>query len=270
MNHVRKYGLMFIGFLAICTFCISVVSCHDEVEDNDTPNDNQTAAAFFSSLDDNIDSFMNSNIVLKESALNSTNTNTRSQSIVGTRKLYVDLSYAETPVAIETIKTPKQILNLVKTTGAEISLIDDGTYTHTLTISEEESLSALNPLILDSKKYLYGKGFSEIEIQTMLKENNVDESALVPFVLSLTEEEEYQNSNSTNTLYITRSVDWNRAGRCAIHALGFDALAGLAQSSAKTWSKAVLKTVFKTVASKMVGPVGVTIAVIDFSLCYWG
>lgn len=32
----------------------------------------------------------------------------------------------------------------------------------------------------------------------------------------------------------------------------------------------VLKTVFKTVASKMVCPVGVAIAVIDFSLCYWG
>lgn len=270
MEQVKKtMDLCSLAVLAICTICIFAVSCQEETEAPPSLNESQTAATFISSLDDNVDSFMNTDIVITESTL--TPSSTRSQSVTATRKLYVDLSDIDTPVVLDTIKTPKQIMNLVKTTGAEISLKDDGTYTHTLTISEEESLTALNPLILDSKKYLYGKGFTEAEIQTMLKENHVDESALVPFVLSLTEEEEYQQYNIVNNeLYITRSVDWNRAGRCAVRALGFDALAGLAQSTAKTWSKAVLKTVFKTVASKMVGPVGVAIAVIDFSLCYWG
>lgn len=269
MHNLRKIGLMLIGLLAISTICVFVVSCQEEEEkDNISLNDEQPTSSFMSSLGTNVDSFMNTPIVLNESD-NSTNTNTRTQNVVLTRNLYVDLSYVDTSVTLESIKTPGQILNLVKTTGADISLINDGTYTHTLTISEEDCLSALNPLIIDSKQYLYGKGFTESEIQTMLKENNVDESALVPFVLSLTEEEVYQQSNAI-TSTAANSVDLDRVGRCAVHALGFDALAGLAQSTAKTWSKAVLKTVFKTVAAKMVGPVGVSIAIIDFSLCYWG
>lgn len=154
-------------------------------------------------------------------------------------------------------------------TGAGISLDDDVTFTHTILVSERESLSALNPLISDSKKYLYDKGFSESEIQTMLKENNVDESSLVPFVISLTESEQYQNSISRNELYSTPTLDWRRVKTCAFKALGADILAGALQSSTKTWTKAVLKRLFKTVAARMFGPVGVTVAVIEFSICYF-
>lgn len=256
--------------LMICFISFLGVSCQHEVEENYTSEFNETEDQFILKLNGNITSFMNSAIVSSDSVKNQITKSITTPHNVPIRELYIDLSVTDEPIVLDSIKTPLQILNLVKKTGAEISLIDDGTFTHSLSISEEESLLALNPLIQESKIYLYNKGFTESEIQQMLKENDVDESALVPFVLLLTEEEEYQKSILLDpSSLMTRNVDLNRAGRCAINAL-FDALAGFAQSTAKTWSKAVLKTVFKTVATKMVGPVGVAIAVIDFSLCYWG
>lgn len=187
------------------------------------------------------------------------------------RYVYVDIALTDQSVDLDKIETPQQILEFTRITGAELSLIKSEASNDSLLLSEEKCWEAITPTILNCKNYLYGKGFTENEIQVMLKENNVDESSLIPFVLSLAEEEERQLNNSVDNVDIyTRSVDWNLAGKCAIHALGFDAMAGLAQSSAKTWSKAVLKRVFKTVASKMLGPVGAAIALIDFSLCYWG
>lgn len=259
---------MCTGIIAFCAISTFVVSCQEEVNDTPSAVSNQTASVFMSSLDDNLESFMDKQIVTSEPTQNES----RSQNDCKVRKLYIDLSDVEEPVALEKIKTPRQILNIMRTTGAEISLINDGTYTHYLTISEDESSLSLNSLVLDSKAYLYSKGFSESDIQTMLKENNADESALVPFVIALTEEEEYQQSNPANNGNSSSddAVDWDRAGRCSLHALGVDILTGLAQSSAKVWSKAAIKAAFKTLASKIVGPVGVAIFVIDFTLCYTG
>lgn len=54
---------------------------------------------------------------------------------------------------------------------------------------------------------------------------------------------------------------------CIVHALGADALILLGTSNTSTWSWPVLKRTFKSIAKRMLGPIGVAIAVIDFSLC---
>lgn len=54
---------------------------------------------------------------------------------------------------------------------------------------------------------------------------------------------------------------------CIVHALGADALILLGTSNTSTWSWPVIKRTFKSIAKRMLGPIGVAIAVIDFGLC---
>jgi hypothetical protein len=54
---------------------------------------------------------------------------------------------------------------------------------------------------------------------------------------------------------------------CVAHALGVDAIAMFSQSSASSWTWPAIKKAFKSIAKRLLGPIGVAIAVIDFGLC---
>lgn len=267
-------NIIYAGLSLLFVFCFSACSSNEEVDNfavesrTDLSDSENSTSSFMLSLGESLESLMDIPIVADQAETRGVN---QPLEFKKTECVYVDFTLTAQPVDLSRIETPRQILELVRTTGAGLSLVKDEAHSDSLVLSERKCWEAISPTILDSKKYLYGKGFTEDEIQAMLKENNTDESSLVPFVLSLAEEEEQQqNSLVENVESLTRGVDWKLAGKCAVHALGFDALAGLAQSSAKTWSKAALKRVFKTVASKMLGPIGAAVALIDFSLCYWG
>lgn len=180
--------------------------------------------------------------------------------------IFIDLSFIDDPVNQDEIKTAGDIINLAITTGAPMSLENDGSYSDTLFLSNQECKDALSELIICSKKYLYDNGFSETDIQEMLSENNADESALVPLVTLLAEEEQNDIVNENSS--ITRS--WAKAGHCAMHALGADVIFSLGKSGATVWSKAVIKKTFKFVATKACGIAGAALFVVDFSLCYGG
>jgi len=277
---MKKTKIFFVlaGLLSICACCLFASSCQDDVNNSKTiQDDGIDASSFMTTLGGNVNSFMEASVVVNSFSDELESVKTRGTISInpkvedlGVTRVYVDLSLAEEPINLKKISTPGQIVDLVKTFGAEISLENDGTFEDSLLISEEESLEALNPLIQDSKKYLYGKGFTESEIQEMLAENNVDESALVPFVLILMEGEEYQLNNNIQPLSRQVNIDWGRVGKCAMEAVGADLIYSFNQSATKTWSKVILKKTFKTVASRVLGPVGVAIAVISFSICCWG
>lgn len=140
----------------------------------------------------------------------------------------------------------------------------------------ETIVNSLNPLVQESKQYLYTKGFSEQDIQQMIAEENAEEIDLIPFVMALTRAENTQavarNNYSgffVNSAY-ARAITWSDAGACAVAALLGD-FAGFAYgSSATVWSMAAMKTAFKSIAKKMFGPVGVAIAVAEFGICLTG
>jgi len=52
--------------------------------------------------------------------------------------------------------------------------------------------------------------------------------------------------------------------------LGVFSLLATPAYSLKTWGKAAIKKAFKSVAKKMLGPIGALIAVSEFSYCMWG
>ncbi|MDE6336142.1 MAG: hypothetical protein K2J63_07535 [Muribaculaceae bacterium] len=259
MKKLKTIFLACFSILIVCAVCGLAVSCQNDVNVQLEEEEAIDAQVFNASFSENCNLFMEHEVTVDSAQLAASALSTRAQPIT-TYQIYLDSPIDDKPLNLNTVKTPKQIYDLVKTRGVELSKTYKSDTRYVLNISKEESEAALNPLILESKRYLRGKGFSDREISQMLAENNADESILVPFVMVLVEEE----------LKSGTRADLATAISCAKHAIGVDILTSIGQSTAKTWSKAVLKKVFKTVASKVLGPVGVIIGVIDFALCMDG
>ena len=71
--------------------------------------------------------------------------------------------------------------------------------------------------------------------------------------------------NTTLIVYYG-TLTWGEVGACAATAIGADLLWAL-PSSGVIWTVASLTTAFTAVASKFLGPIGVTIAVVSFGVC---
>lgn len=168
------------------------------------------------------------------------------------------------------------LVNLIH--GADAIIQYEPTATNTeyqINVPIETIITALNPLVQESKQYLYSKGFTEQDIQQMIAEEGAEETDLIPFVMALTQVE---NSPEVAKNYLdffvnsanAREITWSDAGACAVAALLGD-FAGFAYgSSATVWSISAMKTAFKSIAKKALGPVGVAIAVAEFGICLTG
>lgn len=241
--------------------CIVATACQNNESDKEVMQESYTYTEFISTLHTNVETFMDANIVAKpsEEILSRYEGSLLIPEIVdsGKTKVYIDF---EDSLHNKEISTPREILDIIVNEGAIISLTNDGFFNDSIYVSEDSCRAALNPLLIESKKYLYGKGFSDDDIQQMLEENNADETMLVPLVMALVEEEKNQELS-----LVIKSR--NSITTCAMQAIGLDIVYSLTQSSAKTWSKKVIKKLFKTVAKRALGPVGVAIAVVEFTLC---
>lgn len=263
--------IVFIGII-IASFVATFSSCQNDSTENIEHYSDESSNAFVRLLCKNMNEFLNQDLI---EGVNGANFYTQTRATLEThtvptseniKPIYVNLKFKDTPINFKDLKTPKQIVELVGNTGAKLSLIKDESCDGMLLISDIETKQALNPLISSSKQYLYEKGFTEDEIQDMLQENDADESEIVPFVTALIKEEYAQQNFSQNTV----NNSWKEIKpyfRCLVDALGVDAMSALTQSVAKNWNKAVLKRVFKIVAKKMYGPIGVMIFTIEFARC---
>lgn len=184
-------------------------------------------------------------------------------------------------VDLEKIETFGDLMTLIRDTDATIQLTDsiDGNSDNTIVISEEQAKNALKDIVIKCKQYLYLRGMTEYDIQEMLKEENVDETQLVPLVLAMEYQEREGNIASTLTpgnkknipFIITckaiNSNDLLHFGTCLLKASGIDIFTCIASSGLKTWSAAQIKKSFKTIVKKAFGPIGVAIFMIEFSNC---
>ncbi|SDG41109.1 hypothetical protein [Psychroflexus sediminis] len=146
----------------------------------------------------------------------------------------------------------------------------------TFAIQEESIHDALEPAIKEARRYLHGKGFTDQTINQMIIDEEGKEEDLVAFVMSLSELENSQNSNSFsfndyssflfNSAY-AQELTLAEAGTCAAIAIGADVLWALGGSSASSWTLPAMKKAFGAVAKRMLGPIGVAIAVVSFGIC---
>lgn len=131
---------------------------------------------------------------------------------------------------------------------------------------ENDIREMLNPLATDAVNYLLSKGATNQDILDLLEEEDCEKIDLIPFVKALVSIE--QNQYAVKNIAFPGITEAN-AGflSCGIAALGADALAALAHSSASSWTWGAMKSAFKSIAKKFLGPVGVAIAVVSFAVC---
>lgn len=163
-------------------------------------------------------------------------------------------------ISKKNLVTFNDVIALQDELGISISSTPSSYTIDSVFVDTKKVENALDPMVKESKQWLYSRGMSETDIQEMLREEGATESELVPFVLGCMDAEKLQ---------LTRSTDWKKVGNCALIALGMDFTAFLSTSRSKTWGKAALKKVFKSVAQKALGPAGVAIAVIELGLCMY-
>lgn len=136
-------------------------------------------------------------------------------------------------------------------------------------IPEQEVMNTLVPLVNDAKNYLIAKGATQQQITDMLQEENAQEIDLIPFVklLSNIEQGQYAIRKFSVPFVIDANAKLPKFIECGIYALGGDAGYALAHSGASSWTWSTMKSVFKGVAKRFLGPIGVAIAVISFTGC---
>lgn len=84
----------------------------------------------------------------------------------------------------------------------------------------------------------------------------------------------YNPSSNFNIVYPSNTtivvcygtLTWGEVGACAATAIGADLLWAI-PSSGVVWTVASITTAFSAVATKFLGPIGVTIAVVSFGIC---
>ncbi|PTX58732.1 hypothetical protein C8N46_11240 [Kordia periserrulae] len=177
------------------------------------------------------------------------------------------------------IKTASQLNNTIAKNG--------DTTVNTTTADEEpvsahemdeaEAIAMLTPLVAEARVYLETKGFTQDEIDLMIEEAGGTEYDLVLIVMVMKEIENLPQAPSdtvdgtgdTGTVSTTQENELTaeEIGTCALIAIGADILWALGGSNASSWSKAAIKKAFKTAAKKLLGPIGVAIAVVSFGLC---
>lgn len=192
---------------------------------------------------------------------------------IESKKVYIAFSDEVTPEiesAFNNTKSIQDLANLIEYTDAIIQDEPNGnSINYPIVVPIEKVAESLNPLVIESKEYLYSKGFSENAIQQMLTENNGTELDLIPFVIALTEIEKNQSTFATNNLnlFIGSTYAMNEYVKCAMVAIGADVLWALGGSQASAWSMTMMTKAFGAVAKRFLGPIGVAIAVVSFGLC---
>lgn len=170
------------------------------------------------------------------------------------------------------ITSIKELSNLINSSNTVVQYEPNANnINNQLHIPIELIVSSLSPLIIESKEYLHNKGFSDQEIRNMLEEENGKDEDLILFVMSLIQAETNPPiSYNLNPLFINAvqaKLDANDYIRCAVISIGADVLWSLGTSNSSKWTKVAMKKAFGIVAKKMLGPIGVGIAVVSFSIC---
>lgn len=278
---LKQFKTAVLAAIAI-VLSATMTSCSNEEDVKNPAEPSVAASGIETTLQDSYSSILNADLSLdtpSRSTKASFDANKRAANIYVKMPAYYDRADI---AFVEKAHSVNDLLTVTREVGAQLSFEKTADTDLVISLSEDKAIETLTPLISECKKYLYTKGFSEKDIQEMIKENGVTEADIVPFVMALTEIEDNKNAsfqfdgNLDGVIYAVgfepqneAKIDWNKAGKCAIKALGFDMFYAIGQSTLKTWGVAAMKRAFTTVAKKLAGPIGVAIMVGEFTGCYF-
>lgn len=180
------------------------------------------------------------------------------------------------PTPVQEINSIEELAHVIQSDDAILQYEPTATNEmYPIDIPIESVTTSLQPLISEAKQYLYSKGFTDNDIQSMIIENEGSEEDLVPLVMSLTNIENNQQNvaHSFPNLFMNsayaKEITWSEVGQCAMVAIGADILYALQGSTASSWTIPAMKKAFGAVAKRMLGPIGVAVAVVSFGLCLY-
>lgn len=261
---------------------LGAIIIFDSCKKNDIVIVDEAVNRFINNYNLNLDKYISTNITTPD------NTNTRSTAVTSENNTSVYLLFPEdTQPEIkeltEEVVTIQDLSDLIRLTDATMQYHpNEHNINYKIEISEDKIVNEMEPFIKNAKEYLYRRGFSEEEIIEMIKENDANETDLVPFVLKLSEAElsdavyAYKHQMQTlNLLDIFASPTYAKDLElmdyldCALVAVGADVFYSLSWSGAKTWTKAAMKRAFSAVVKRALGPIGAAITVASFGICMY-
>jgi hypothetical protein len=254
-------NLMIIGLMFIVQSCQEI-----NYERSDSF---KAKERFLSSLEANKTSIGSISVIKSSELKNSSRTPLEIQTV------YLDFPSDDYNGTISSINSISSLSDFISTHNATLQYDETATNsTYQFDILVDNVVSSLDPLVLESKQYLYSKGFTEQDIQDMLIQEGGQETDLVPYVMMLVNIEnngiamskQYPNF-FVNSAYA--KVGWEDYVNCAIIAIGADVLFSLGSSSAASWSVSAMKKAFGAVAKRALGPIGAAIAAVSFGLCIY-
>lgn len=184
--------------------------------------------------------------------------------------------------AVETIE---DLMRMQHEYAVELGMEKGSETIDSIAVTDEDAIWALDPLVYRCMDYLRNKGFTSKEIYQMIEDEGGTDQDLVPLVLNIAADECESNTAYANTsspfmnllaapCYAGNTISASVAKKCLLHA-AFNGLEHLlidgigTAVATKIWTKAAIKSAFKAIAKKCLGPVGVAIAVADFGYCMY-
>jgi hypothetical protein len=246
-------GSIAISAILILLFCISSPMQSCKKSNNSEVNNNLEGEKFNKLCQSVSNKLVSISLTTNNNSLAKTESNTSNY-----ETNYIDFPTQVTPAIqadFNNAESVQEMANIVSSTNSYIS--KQGTnnnINYAFQMDADQVKDSLAQLVTAARHYLCSRGFTNISIDAMLQLEGVPEETLIPFVMLLT------NSQAT-----AKTV-----GECVGKALGTDALYALAFSGASSWSVAAMTTAFSAVAKRFLGPIGVAIAVVTFTMCMHG
>lgn len=227
---LKQFKTAVLAAIAI-VLSATMTSCSNEEDVKNPAEPSVAASGIETTLQDSYSSILNADLSLdtpSRSTKASFDANKRAANIYVKMPAYYDRADI---AMVEKAHTMDDLWRITKEVGAELSFVETSKADMVLTLSEEKAKEVLMPLLEESKRYLYSKGFSEFDIQTMLRAANASEADLIPLVIGFSEvekkKEEYIGENGlTGFISLTPSeqqdalMNWDGFNGCVLEAFG--------------------------------------------------
>lgn len=227
---LKQFKTAVLAAIAI-VLSATMASCSNEEDVKNPAEPSPAASGIETTLQDSYSSILNADLSLdtpSRSTKASFDANKRADNIYVKMPAYYDRADI---AMVEKAHTMDDLWRITKEVGAELSFVETSKADMVLTLSEEKAKEVLMPLLEESKRYLYSKGFSEFDIQTMLRAANASEADLIPLVIGFSEvekkKEEYIGENGlTGFVSLTPSeqqdalMNWDGFNGCVLEAFG--------------------------------------------------
>lgn len=257
LNLLQKFTILIIT--------ISILSCSSDNDSLKTESNNNTD--FITKLESN--TFGNTKLISNNSSALRLNSNEK-----------ISITDNATEENLENINTVNELI----ASRVSYEIVEECPNTDCLTVITDNDAEQ-QALLQSAKQYLYDKGFNDTDLIEIL--DGEDEIILIALVAEMQAVYEIElrainNGIHSGTPYLSfidelnGMIDTNDSSKklpqwaiCAVEAIGLDIAYSFFSEGAEKFAKHSLKKAVKKIATKFLGPVGVGIAIAEFSWCMY-